>query len=239
MLLMACCFLLGSYFCYDNPGPLETQLEHQFNMSSTEFSLLYTVYSIPNMVLPIFGGIFLDSIGIRAGIILFTSILTLGQFVFMIGGYQGDYKMMLAGRVIFGMGGECMSVAQSAIVASWFKGKELAFALGLNMSVSRLGSVANAAIVPAIYESQGLGPALAVGFMICLFSMANAIGLVYLDKKAEDRNPEGEKAQLSDEDKFKWSDIAEFGQSFWLITGSCVIAYMSIFPYIQNSSDCL
>ena len=191
MLSMACCFLLGSYFCYDNPGPLETQLESQFGMDSTQFSLLYTVYSIPNMFLPIFGGLFLDKIGIRSGLLLFTTILTFGQFVFMIGGYKADYNIMLAGRVIFGLGGECMSVAQSAVISSWFRGKELAFALGLNITIGRLGSVANAAIVPAVYETSGLGNALMIGFMICIFSLINAVGLVMLDKKAEDSNRSG------------------------------------------------
>ena len=78
MLFMACCFLLGSYFCYDNPGPIETQLEEDYHLDSTQYSYLYTVYSMPNMVLPIFGGLFLDKIGIRAGLILFTCVLTLG-----------------------------------------------------------------------------------------------------------------------------------------------------------------
>jgi MFS family permease len=73
--------------------------------------MLYTVYSLPNMVLPIFGGLFLDKLGIRSGLLFFTMVLTLGQMVFMIGGYAENYNMMLAGRVIFGMGGECMSVA--------------------------------------------------------------------------------------------------------------------------------
>ena len=90
------------------------------------------------------------------------------------------------------MGGECMGVAQSSIISVWFKGKELAFALGLNMSVARLGSVANAAIVPSIYDSQGLGAALAIGFLVCLFSLANAFGLVYIDRKAEKENPNAE-----------------------------------------------
>lgn len=78
-----------------------------------------------------------------------------------------------------------MGVAQSAIISVWFKGKEIAFALGLNMSIGRLGSVINAAIVPALYDQYGLGTALMVGFCICLFSLANAVGLVVLDKKAE------------------------------------------------------
>lgn len=236
---MACNFLLGSYFCYDNPGPLETQLEKQFHLDSTHFSLLYTVYSIPNMVLPILGGVFLDRIGMRQGLILFTSILTVGQLVFTMGGYQSNFDMMIAGRVIFGIGGESMCVAQSAIVSSWFKGKELAFALGINMSVTRLGAVLNSVVVPSLYDSYGLGPALMVGFFICVFSLANAFGLVFLDKKAEDQNPESEQAQLSEGDKFNWSDLYSFDISFWILTGSCVLTYMSIFPFIQVASDLL
>ena len=78
LLFMACCFLLGSYYCYDNPGVIETQLEKQFNIDSTTWSLLYSVYSYPNMVLPFFGGVMLDKLGIRVGLILFTVVLTAG-----------------------------------------------------------------------------------------------------------------------------------------------------------------
>ena len=48
------------------------------------------------------------------------------------------------------------------------------------------------------------------GFLVCLFSMANAFGLVYLDKKAEDQNPNGEKAALAEDEKFKFSDLYSF-----------------------------
>lgn len=109
--MLACCFLLGSYYCYDIPGVLETQIENQFNIDATKWSLLYTLYSIPNTVLPFFGGIMLDKIGMRFGMILFTTVLTLGQFVLYLGGEQEKYWLMLVGRVIFGLGGESMSVA--------------------------------------------------------------------------------------------------------------------------------
>ena len=184
------------------------------------------------MVLPILGGVFLDKIGIRSGLLFFTFICTIGQMVFMMGGYQANFELMLAGRVIFGMGGESMGVAQSAMVSVWFKGKELAFALGLNMSMARLGSVANAAIIPSVYDDSGLGMALAVGFLICLFSLANAMGLVWLDRKAEKTNPNSESAAVAEDEKFKWSDIWSFNASYWLLTGSCVITYMTIFPYL-------
>jgi MFS family permease len=87
MLFFGCCFLLGSYFCYDNPGVIEDTLEKDLNISPTQFSLLYSVYSYPNTVLPIFGGIFLDMVGMRLGILLFSGVLTAGQALFTLGGY--------------------------------------------------------------------------------------------------------------------------------------------------------
>ena len=117
---------------------------------------------------------------------LFCAILTLGQAIFMIGGYQANFDVMIAGRVVFGVGGESMQVAQSAIVSAWFKGKELAFAMGLNLSVARLGSVINGALIPTVYDQSGLGMALTVGFILCCFSLACAFGMIILDKRTED-----------------------------------------------------
>ena len=126
-----------------------------------------------------------------------------------------------------------MSVAQSAIVAKWFKGKELAFALGLNISVSRLGSVINGIIVPKAYLSSGsLGFSLLVGFLICIASVITAICLVVMDKIADKKDGDSGK-MISEEDKFKFSDIKSFKLSFWIISGSCVITYMGIFPFLQ------
>ena len=59
-------------------------------------------------------------------------------------------------------------------MSKWFKGKELAMALGLNISVSRLGSVVNGFVVPKIYNDKNpdnLGIALLVGFFVCVFSL--------------------------------------------------------------------
>jgi MFS family permease len=216
-------------------------------MDSTHFSLLYTVYSIPNMILPLLGGILLDSIGVRMGLIFFCAVLTLGQFLFMLGGYALSYDEMIAGRVVFGMGGESMQVAQSSIISAWFKGKEMAFALGLNLSIARLGSVINGIIVPQIYDQSGLGMALGVGFIICIFSLACAFGMAILDRRAESKNKEDNRregqverqSQSEEEEGFKIEYLYTFSTSFWLLTGSCVLTYMSVFPYIQNCSDLL
>lgn len=244
---MCCFFLLGSYFCYDIPGVLEKEVETEFGVSATQWSLLYTVYSMPNMVLPFFGGLMLDSIGYEVGLIVFTTVLTIGQLVCWIGCMSTKYWVLLMGRVIFGLGGESMSVAQSAFVSIWFKGKELAFAFGVNISVARLGSVIQAASVPPLYEAGGLPLPMLVGLIICVFSLVNAFGMVFLeraDKKimgkaqVKDEKKGAETAEKkNDEEAFKLSDLKTFRLPFWLLTISCVATYMSIFPYIQICSD--
>lgn len=130
-----------------------------------------------------------------------------------------------------------MSVAQSAIVTVWFKGKELAFALGVNISVARLGSVIMGATVPPLYNNYSLGVALLCGTFICFFSLLCAFGLISVDAYAEKKNPNAQKATIGDDEKFKWSDIISFKTSFWLLAVSCVVTYASVFPYIQIASD--
>ena len=66
MLTFGCFFLMGSYFCFDNPAPLKGTLQlPPYNLSEAQWSGLYSIYSFPNMVLPLFGGIFIDKLGIR------------------------------------------------------------------------------------------------------------------------------------------------------------------------------
>ena len=247
MLFFGCSFLIGSYFCYDNPGAISDTLEKDLGLSAGQYGLLYSVYSYPNMVLPIFGGILLDMIGLRFGIMLFSLILTLGQAIFTMGGYYRSYPLMLVGRVVFGLGGESLSVSQSAIVSKWFKGKELAMALGFNLSISRLGSTVNGIVLPEIYNKEHtnmLGFALLVGFFVCVFSLICAVCLSILDKKADDseKNATGNTVNnkiMTEEDKFRWSDIRTFNLSFWIICMSCVLTYTAIFPFIQVASKML
>ena len=92
----------------------------------------------------------LDKIGIRIGLVVFTVILTIGQLIFAFGGFKESYIIMLMGRFVFGLGGECMTVAQSSIVTAWFKGKELSFAFGINLSVARIGSFINGPVEASV-----------------------------------------------------------------------------------------
>merc|ERR1719158_2274164 len=98
-------------------------------MSNLQYNLLYSVYSLPNTVLPLLGGVFVDQIGVYKCIVIFMSFLVLGQSIFALAVSTKTYWLALVGRIIFGFGGESICVASSALLADWFKDKEMAFAM--------------------------------------------------------------------------------------------------------------
>ena len=68
MLFFGCLFLMGSYYCLDNPAALSTYLEdssNEFSLTPKQVNMLYSVYSLPNVLLPLIGGILLDKVGIK------------------------------------------------------------------------------------------------------------------------------------------------------------------------------
>ena len=100
---------------------------------------MYSVYSIPNIFLPMLGGLFIDSMGSRKLIIFFSLLICGGQACFALSTEHRFFPGMLVGRVLLGIGVESLGVAQTTFITSWFKGKECAFAIGFNLCVARLG----------------------------------------------------------------------------------------------------
>jgi MFS family permease len=96
---------------------------------------MYSVYSLPNMFIPLIGGALIDSMNPIHVLIGFSTIVCLGQTLFAIGVTTKWFSLMLFGRILFGIGGESISVAQASITTRWFSGKELSFALGLSISI--------------------------------------------------------------------------------------------------------
>lgn len=80
-------------------------MDHEEPMGEAQFNLLYAVYSFPNVVIPILGGILIDKIGARVVLILTAGLCVIGQLVFSYGGFFNSFAIMLVSRVIFGLGG--------------------------------------------------------------------------------------------------------------------------------------
>ncbi|GMI15107.1 hypothetical protein TrLO_g4155 [Triparma laevis f. longispina] len=202
VLVLACIMMIGNYYCFDNPAALHNSMATLMPPDNFEtyYSLLYTVYSIPNIILPFFGGFFVDKLGAPICLIIFSTLILAGQIVFAFGASIESWGVMLLGRVIFGLGGENLTVAQSAVLAQWFVGKELAFAFGINLSISRLGSVINNYVSPAVADDfafsdfNGVSLALWVGALICGGSLFTAFMIVPIDKSASKRLKDSRKA---------------------------------------------
>lgn len=234
------CFLtFGSYWCYDIPDAIQTPLKAKFNLDPNQYALLYSVYNFMNIGIVLFGGYFIDVIGLRPGAILFCFLIALGQVVFSIGGSISNittaYYVMLAGRIIFSLGGESLSVAQSTFCSRWFKGSELAFSFGVTLSFSRVGSFTNLQVTPLIADSAGVSAAIWVGSLTCLVSLVLTVIASASDKVKEkherlDSN-EPEKPQIP----FRIKDILYFPPSLWLIYLICVCYYIPIFTIVSIS----
>ncbi|XP_003745296.1 major facilitator superfamily domain-containing protein 1 [Galendromus occidentalis] len=239
VLFFMCFLAFGSYFCYDNPGTLESQIEADLNISGTAFSNFYSWYSYPNVILSFFGGFLIDTVfGIRMGTIIFAGLICIGQVIFAGGALVDNFYVMVLGRFVFGLGGESLAVAQNTYSVLWFKGKELNTVFGVQLSVARLGSVANMNSMPYLYDyiqesykgSYGLGIALMIAGLVCLFSLFCAMVVAYYDRRAErilvrESSGSGEVIQFS--------DIKRFPMQFWLLCIICAFYYSAITPFIS------
>lgn len=239
IVLFFLCFLaFGSYYCFDNPGALQSQIENVMSIKAADFSSLYSWYSWPNTVLCFAGGFLIDRVfGIRLGAFLFSFIIIVGQIVFAMGAFVNRFWLMQLGRFIFGVGGESLAVAQNTYSVAWFKDKELNTVFGLQLSISRLGSTANFMTMPFLYAAvskvypgvTGLGVALLIAASWCVMSMLCAVVLAILDRRAQ--RIMGREDAMTGE-VVKLSDVRYFPKTFWLLCFICVSYYVTIFPFI-------
>src|ERR1035437_311588 len=137
ILLLVSLAMFGNYYIYDSISPLADLLAKQLKFTDSNIGLLQGIYSFPNNIMVLIGGMIIDRIGTRTSVLIFTVFIMLGSIITAI---TGNLYIMASGRLIFGMGAESMIVAITTIIARWFKGKELSFAFGLNLTVARLGS---------------------------------------------------------------------------------------------------
>ncbi|MDI6766857.1 MAG: MFS transporter [Bacteroidota bacterium] len=226
VLLFISLAMFGNYYIYDSISPLADVLKAQLGFSDSEIGLLNGIYSFPNIIMVLIGGIIIDRIGTRKSVFIFTVLIMLGALVTTV---KGDIYWMAAGRLIFGLGAESMIVAITTIIARWFKGKQLAFAFGLNLTVARFGSFM-ALNAPSwgrdLYNYWQSPLWITVGAGV--FAVICIIIFYFIDAFADKRfdlPKEGE------QDKVVIKEIFKFGGSFWYITALCVTFYSAMFPF--------
>jgi MFS family permease len=217
--------MFGNYYVYDSISPLADVLKAQLGFSDSQIGLLNAIYSIPNVFMVLIGGIIIDRIGTRRATVLFGVLCFAGAALTAV---SGHLLPMATGRLIFGLGAESLIVAVTTAIAKWFRGKELSFAFGVNLTIARLGSFAalNApSWAASAYESWQLPLLISVG--MGTFCITGAVLYWILEARAEARYSLGEEST----DKVVWGDLFRFGWSYWYVVLLCITFYSAIFPF--------
>lgn len=155
-----------------------------FKAFNTDYQLLYSLYSFPNTVLPFFGGILVDRLGVRTMCFLTVSLALVGHVIVAVGLQARSWAAMWVGRIVFGIGTESLCVAQRLLVIAWFSGAELAMAMGVILAFGRFGSVLNDNI-SALFGAPVVVNAYWVGVGLCGVSVLCAVAAAWLDSRFE------------------------------------------------------
>lgn len=155
-------------------------------------------------------------------------------------GMPASAKLSAIGFMIFGCGVEMAGITVSRGIVKWFKGREMALAMGSEMALARLG-VATVMIFSPVFANLGgvvsVSRSVAFGVILLLIALIMFIVYFFMDKKLDSQTGEAEEK----DDPFKISDLGKILSSwaFWLVALLCVLYYSAIFPFQKYAVNML
>ncbi|KAI9592013.1 major facilitator superfamily domain-containing protein [Syncephalis fuscata] len=185
IIALLCTLLLssGSHFANQAFSASKTSMKQDLDITNANYGVLQSSVSLVNTFIPLIGGVFMDRFGTALGSIICTTMILLGNIIEAISANTSSYGAMIAGRVIYGLGSGAVVIAQETILAHWFRGKALALAIGLQISVSRLSSFLAQGVTEPIRNHTGFwGNVFWVSAAICGLSWLLNIAYIYVMK---------------------------------------------------------
>jgi Na+/melibiose symporter-like transporter len=264
MLLLISMMNLGNYYCFDLPQTLQTPFRDKFGWPTSKGQLLYTVYSIPNCVLPFFAGIFIAKMGDKLGVLVFGMLVWFGSIIIFLGIWAESYWVVVLGRVVFGFGGESQIVTGLVCCEKWFKGKYLSVAMGMNMIFAYLGSLLNNFFTPFIYTE--LQSPFQTSVIVCMIlSVCTLCSYAYIimsfkyehlleeepsntnqppmlqnpedPRESTGQNSQGEQKSEAAESTFSIWEIKHLPLTFWVLVGGAITTTCAYFSFTSLATD--
>ncbi len=230
ILLVVSLVMFGSYYIYDVLSPINEFIQQDMNIDNARFGLLFSSYYIVNLLFVLLiAGFILDRFGIRKAGTLYVFLILLGSLVTSLGAGK-SFVVMLIGRMLFGVGSEATLLVTNKVIARWFKGKELGFAYGLNITVMRFGTVL--AFNTSVQIANWTGAwRWSVWASSAVMFVSFILFLVYL---TIDRDVD-KKIETGIEEKIVIKDVLKLSSAFWFISILCVTFYSAIFPFTNHA----
>lgn len=265
VLVLVALMMFFAYMFVDVMSPLKSLVEGKLGWDSGVFGKYAASEYILNVCgFLILAGIILDKLGVRFSGILSAGLMVFGagmKFIAVSDWFQstafcgwldswwvelpGSAKMASLGFMIFGCGCEMEGTNVSKILAKWFKGKEMALAMGLEMAIARLGVFGVMWIAPLISEKFDNSILAPVGFCgaLLVIGLINFIIFGIMDRKFDSQLVDAglATAEKSSEDEFHISDLKAIFTSkmFWIVSLLCVLYYSAIFPFQRYATNFL
>ena len=155
-------------------------------------------------------------------------------------GMPASAKLAACGFMLFGCGAEMGGITVSRGIVKWFKGREMALAMGSEMALARLG-VATCMIFSPFFAKLGgvvsVSRSVAFGVVLLCIAMIMLVVYFFMDKKLDAQTGEAEEK----DDPFKISDLGQIltSSGFWLVPLLCVLYYSAIFPFQKYAVNML
>ncbi|MBR6034874.1 MAG: MFS transporter [Paludibacteraceae bacterium] len=267
VLILVASMMFFAYMFVDILSPLASLLNETIGWDQGVFG----TYAAGEYLLNVFGflilaGIILDKMGVRFTGLLSASLMVIGAAIKYWGiswadantvgwlnswwpSMPGSAKLAMFGFMIFGCGCEMAGTTVSKILAKWFKGKEMALAMGLEMAIARLGVFAAMWLSPMISERFAVDGVNSVTAPLLFASSLLVIGLLnffvftIMDKTFDNQLVAiGEAtAQKDPEDEYHVSDLKQIltSKMFWIVALLCVLYYSAIFPFQRFATNFL
>jgi MFS family permease len=255
-LILASLSIFGAYYFNYALSSIKPMLESILGWNSEDFGTYTSAYAWFNVFLfmLIFSGFILDKLGIRKTGLGATIVMFVGtalnywaikhQFsdnavvhVPIIGEMPTQVLLSSLGFAIFGVGTEAIGITISKAVVRWFKGKEMALAMGMQMSIARLGTALALVISLPLAKNFSVTAPILFALIVMLLGVVSFILFSLLDIKL-DKSEEDIKVDNSD-DEFKIKDIVLIisNLGFWYIAILCVLFYSAVFPFLFYATD--
>jgi nitrate/nitrite transporter NarK len=246
--------MFGAYYFNYAGSSIKPLLETALGWTSKDVGLYAGSYPWFNVFLfmLIFSGIILDKLGIRFTGLAATGIMVIGtginywamtslpsDTIIMLplyGAIKSQVLFSCLGFALFGVGSEATGITLSKAIVKWFKGKELALAMGLQMSIARLGTALALAVSLPLAIKFSYSTPILLAFVLMLLGLVAFLVYIVLDKRLDASEKD---LEIEEEEPFRIKDIVSIisNKAFWYIAILCVLFYGAVFPFLFFAPD--
>lgn len=257
-LILASFSIFGAYYFNYALSSIKPMLESILGWNSENFGTYTSAYAWFNVFLfmLIFSGFILDKLGVRKTGLGATIVMFIGTainywavnhqfpldsvvYIPLVGDMKTQVLISSLGFAIFGVGTEAIGITISKAVVRWFKGREMALAMGMQMAIARLGTLLALAISLPLAKNFSVTAPILFALIVMFLGVISFISFSILDIRLDKSEKETVDVSTSPEDEFKIKDIVFIisNLGFWYIAILCVLFYSAVFPFLFYATD--